>query len=107
MNQQLTSRRIRETRAYLAITLEDAAAAADIQQEQLQLIEQGRRTVDDLTVQRLARAFGCVPAYLTSEPAEDKDTIAVLARLTGDLTGPDRAEALRFASYLRHATEIL
>ena len=106
MNQQLTSRRIRETREYLAITLQDAAAAADIQQEQLQSIEEGRLTVDDLTVQRLARAFGCVPAYLTGEPAEDDDTIDVLARLTGDITGQDRLEALMFASYLRHATEI-
>jgi transcriptional regulator with XRE-family HTH domain len=105
VNQQLTSTRIRETRAYLAITLEDAAAAASIRQEQLQQIEQGQRTVDDLTIQRLARAFGCVPAYLTSEPVQDEDTIAVLARLTGGLTGPDRLEALRFASYLRHATE--
>ena len=105
MNQQLTASRIRETREYLAITLEDAAAAAGIEYAQLRAIEQGEHVVDELSIQRLARAFGCVTAYLTSEPRKDEQTVQVLARLTDRLTEPDRLEALRFMSYLRHAVE--
>ncbi len=105
MNHQLTAGRIHETREYLAITLADAAEAAGMGEEQLRQIEQGERTLDELSVQRLARALGCGPAYLTSEPAEDHETVEALARLTDGLTESDRLEARRFASYLRHAIQ--
>jgi transcriptional regulator with XRE-family HTH domain len=76
-----------------------------MEEEQLARIERDEQAPDELTVQRLARSFGCTPAYLTADPAENPETVAVLARLSGALTESDRHEASRFATYLRHAVE--
>jgi transcriptional regulator with XRE-family HTH domain len=105
MSGSLTARRVKETREYLALSLAEAATAAGISEDHLRRIEGCEQMPDELSVQRLARIFGCVPAYLTNDPVEDETTVEVLARVTDGLTERDRLEARRFATYLRHAVD--
>jgi transcriptional regulator with XRE-family HTH domain len=96
---------LREARVYIGMTASEAAASAGVAEDGLASIECGERLPDDLEVQRLARAYGYRTGYFTSEddPLPD-DTVAVLARLTRELSERDRAEVERFAEYLRHAS---
>ncbi|MGA2163949.1 MAG: helix-turn-helix transcriptional regulator [Solirubrobacteraceae bacterium] len=101
----MPARRVRETREYLGIALSEVAATAGMEETRLREIETGERPLDELSIHRLARVFGCTPAYLCRDPEPAGDTAAAIARLTRGLTAHDHAEAVRFACYLRHTVE--
>jgi hypothetical protein len=98
--------RLREAREYVGLGTADAAAASGIAEDDLAAIEAGRIAVDDLTLQRLGRAYGLRTPYFTASDDELRaEAVVVLGRLAGEVTGHDRDEALRFAAYLRHALD--
>jgi transcriptional regulator with XRE-family HTH domain len=88
--------RLRDAREYVGLGTTDAAAASGIAEDNLAAIEAGRIAVDDLTLQRLGRAYGLRTSYFTASDDELR---------AGEVTGHDRDEALRFAAYLRHALD--
>ncbi len=98
--------RLRDAREYLGLDAATAAAACGIDEAELIALEAGRIEVDELKLQRLARAYGVRSAYFTEPESElQEDAVIVLGRLARELRGHDRDEALRFAAYLRHALE--
>lgn len=106
MNDAVNSTRLREAREYVGFAIAEAAAASGIAAQELDAIETGRVPIDDLTLQRLGRAYGLRTTYFTSSEDELRaEAVVVLGRLGGELTGHDRDEALRFAAYLRHALD--
>lgn len=104
MSEELTARRVRETREYLALSVKDAAARSATEEALLRRIERGEQPLDELTAVRLARTFGCTPAYLREDPPQ-ATAVGVLGRLAETLTPADRQAAIRFATYLRFATD--
>jgi transcriptional regulator with XRE-family HTH domain len=104
VTEHLIRQRLADVREFVGMSVAAAAEAADLSAEDLVAIERGLREVDDLELQRLARAYGVRGPYFT-EPEDSRcdEAVIVLGRLAGELTGGDRDEALRFAAYLRHA----
>lgn len=98
--------RLRATREYVCLDLGGAAAAAGIAVEELAALERGERAADELTLERLARAYGYGRGYFLREPDPLDDAgIAVVARLGEFMTEHDRGEALLFAACLRDAVD--
>lgn len=105
MSQEIASR-LREVRAYLGFAPAFVATESGIGETAIEDIEQGRRDPDDLELRRLARTYGYPVGYFLGErPEVPHETVEVLARLTGSLKPEDRAEAERFAAYLRYSVE--
>jgi len=101
-----TGERLAEVRQYLGIGLAQAEAETGIPEAYLTAIETGQRPPDDLELGRLARCYGHPVSYFLRPPDPlDPSAVSVLARLTEGLTEHDRQEALRFAAYLRDASE--
>ncbi|MGI8411626.1 MAG: helix-turn-helix domain-containing protein [Solirubrobacteraceae bacterium] len=98
--------RLRAAREYVGLDVRAAAAASGVTEGDLATIEAGDAVADELTLQRLGRAYGVRSSYFT-EPEDElhAEAVVVLGRLAGELTGHDRDEALRFAGYLRHTIE--
>lgn len=101
-----TGERLAEVRQYLGIELAQAEAETGIPKADLTAIETGQRPPNDLELPRLARCYGHPVGYFR-RPRDplDSSAVSVLARLTDGLTDHDRQEALRFAAYLRDASE--
>lgn len=97
--------RLRTARDYVGLTIAETSTTCGIPEGMLAALELGRAEVDEVTLQRLAGAYGVRASYFT-EPEEQllAGAVTVLGRLGGELEGHDRDEALRFAAYLRHAT---
>jgi transcriptional regulator with XRE-family HTH domain len=101
-----TGERLAEVRQYLGIELAQAEAETGIPEVDLTAIETGQRPPGDLELARLARCYGHPTGYFLRPPDPlDPSAVSVLARLTDGLTDHDREEALRFAAYLRDASE--
>ncbi len=106
MNEMATGGRLRAAREYVGLDVAGAAAASGVAEGNLAAIEAGRAAVDELTLQRLGRAYGVRSSYFIESEAElHAGAVVVLGRLAGELAGHDRDEALRFAAYLRHSIE--
>lgn len=98
--------RLAEVREYLGIELAQAEVETGLPAADLAAIESGERPPDDLELARLARFYGHPVGYFLRAPDPlDASAVSVLARLTDGLTEHDRQEALRFAAYLRDASE--
>jgi transcriptional regulator with XRE-family HTH domain len=97
--------RLRAAREYVGLTIGETSSASGISETALVALESGGGEVDDVTLQRLASAYGVRTTYLT-EPEDQllAGAVTVLGRLGGEMEGHDRDEALRFAAYLRHAS---
>ena len=98
--------RLAAARAYVGFSAPEVAAATGIGEDELAAIEAGERPVNDLELQLLARMYGYSAAFFHGhEELLPDEAVAILTRLTSELTEADRRQALRFAIYLRQATE--
>ena len=97
-----TADRLREVRCYLCLAIHEVASETGIARHDLEAIEDGVRSVDDLELKRLADLYEHPAEYFRSPPAVESP--AGLLRPHGELTDHDRAELLRFSAYLQATT---
>jgi transcriptional regulator with XRE-family HTH domain len=103
-SQVALARRLREVREYLNLSQQFVADQTSIPRSAVSDIERGVRKVDSLELQRLSQLYRYPVSHFLGddETASSDATLSALARAAGELTDSDRAEVLRFATFLRH-----
>jgi transcriptional regulator with XRE-family HTH domain len=96
--------RLREVRLYLCLTLDEAGQRSGVHAQLIGAIERGAAEVDELDLQRLARAYGHPAAYFVHGGA-DRGPAGGPARLLGDLTEHDTDELDRFVAFLQDSAD--
>lgn len=94
--------RLRQTREFLGLSQQDAADAAGLTRLVVSAMETGRRKVESVELQSLARVYGQPVSYFLPNAADElPPEVHFLARAARGLADTDRAELLRFAEFLR------
>ncbi len=94
--------RLRETREFLGLSQQEAAEAAGLTRLVVSAVETGRRKMESVELQALARVYGQPVSYFL--PGSDEETqaeVQFIARAARGLAAEDRAELLRFAEFLK------
>jgi Zn-dependent peptidase ImmA (M78 family)/DNA-binding XRE family transcriptional regulator len=90
------SRRIRAAREACGLTQEQVAERLGVSRSAIVQIEQGKRSVSSLELDRLAHLFGRDIREFVAESFEEESTLAALFRAEADvLDQPSAAEAIR------------
>lgn len=101
MAQSDISQRLKEVREYLGLSQHDVAEKTGIPRPSVSAIENGKRRVEAIELQKFARLYGYpVTYFLGEEPQEDVRT-RPLFRAAKQLSDADLDEVVRFAEYLR------
>lgn len=97
--------RLREARAYIGLSQQQAADAIGIARSAVTKIENGQRKVASDELAAFAKTYGCSVDRLLGQSADDiPDPEAdALLRAGRDLSETDRREVLRFIEFLKHA----
>jgi transcriptional regulator with XRE-family HTH domain len=95
--------RLRETREFLGLSQQEAASAANLTRLALSAIETGRRRVESVELQALARVYGQPVTYFLESQEADAggQDLRFIARAAKELSPEDRSELLKFAEFLR------
>lgn len=95
--------KLRETREFLGLSQQEAAIAANLTRLALSAIETGRRRVESVELQALARVYGQPVTYFLEPPDADAGAqdLRFIARAAKELSPEDRSELLKFAEFLR------
>src|SRR5712691_6184122 len=102
------ARRLRTARENAGLTQQDVADAANIPRTAVVQIEAGKRAVNSLELQKLARLFGLGIGELVSEGPFAEDPVAALLRAAQRTVQSPRlgGELRRLANVARKATEL-
>lgn len=98
------ARRLTDVREYLGLSQQEVADATHLTRNVISAIETGRRKVESLELEALARAYNLHVSYFigdTDNPDSVPKEVQHIARAARDLAEEDRVELLRFAQYLR------
>jgi transcriptional regulator with XRE-family HTH domain len=98
---RLLAERLREAREYLGLPQQFVADQTGIPRVAISAIENGKRRVEALELETLARLYKHPVAYFLEGSVEEPPEINALAREARDLTEGDREEVLRFARFLK------
>ncbi|HYN50735.1 MAG TPA: helix-turn-helix transcriptional regulator [Thermoleophilaceae bacterium] len=98
---RLLAERLREAREYLGLPQQFVSDQTGIPRVAISAIENGKRRVEALELETLARLYKHPVAYFLEGSVEESPEINALAREARDLTEGDRAEVLRFARFLK------
>lgn len=95
--------KLRETREFLGLSQQEAATAANLTRLALSAIETGRRRVESVELQALARVYGQPVTYFLEPHEADAggQDLRFIARAAKELSPEDRNELLKFAEFLR------
>jgi len=95
--------RLRQVREFLGLSQQEAATGANLTRLALSAIETGRRRVESVELQALARVYRQPVTYFLEEPAagDSAADVQFLARAAKELSSQDRSELLRFAQFLK------
>jgi len=93
--------RLREAREYLGLAQQFVSDQTGIPRMAISLIENGRRRVDALELERLAAFYRHPVAYFLGADEDVPDSVRLLAREAGELNEHDQEEVLKFARFLR------
>jgi transcriptional regulator with XRE-family HTH domain len=95
--------KLRETREFLGLSQQEAATAANLTRLALSAIETGRRRVESVELQALARVYGQPVTYFLESPESETagQDLRFIARAAKELSPDDRNELLKFAEFLR------
>jgi transcriptional regulator with XRE-family HTH domain len=93
--------RLREVRDYLGFSQEQVAAQTGISRAAVSAIENGKRKVEALELQALAKLYRHPVEYFLDESASVPESVKAIAREATTLTDRDREEVLRFAQFLK------
>jgi len=93
--------RLKEAREYLGLPQQFVADQTGIPRMAISAIENGKRRVEALELERLAALYRHPVAHFLGRDEPVPDSVRLLAREAGELSERDRAEVLRFAQFLR------
>jgi len=96
--------KLREVREFLGLSQQDAAVAANLTRLALSAIETGRRRIESVELQALARVYRQPVSYFLEEAGQEDaaaSELRFLARAAKELSPRDRTELLKFAEFLR------
>jgi transcriptional regulator with XRE-family HTH domain len=95
--------KLRETREFLGLSQQEAASAASLTRLALSAIETGRRRVESVELQALARVYGQPVTFFLEphDPEAGSQDLRFIARAAKELSPEDRSELLKFAEFLR------
>ena len=99
--QRRLTERIREAREYLGLSQQFVAEQTGIPRVAISAIENGKRKVEALELEALARLYKYPVTYFLDGDLEEPASIRALAREARGLTERDREEVLRFAEFLK------
>jgi transcriptional regulator with XRE-family HTH domain len=99
--QRRLSERLREAREYLGLSQQFVSEQTGIPRVAVSAIENGKRRVEALELEALARLYKYPITYFLDGSLEEPDSIRALAREARGLTERDREEVLRFAQFLK------
>ena len=96
------AKRLADIREYLGLSQREVADATDLSRNVISAIETGRRRVESVELESLARAYRLEVSYFLGTESEDEpDQVRYIARAAKDLAEEDRTELLRFARFLK------
>ncbi len=103
--------RLREVREYLGLSQQFVADHTGIPRVAISAIENGKRKVEALELEGLARLYQYPVTYFLDGALDEPASVRALAREAKGLSERDREEVLRFAQFLKvagppHRTEI-
>jgi transcriptional regulator with XRE-family HTH domain len=93
--------RLRESREYLGLSQQFVAEQTGIPRVAISAIENGKRKVEALELEALARLYKYPITYFLDGALEAPASVRALAREAESLTERDRNEVLRFAQFLK------
>jgi transcriptional regulator with XRE-family HTH domain len=93
--------RLREAREYLGLSQQFVAEHTGIPRVAISAIENGKRKVEALELERLAALYRCPLTYFLDGALDEPAAVRALAREARNLTDRDREEVLRFAQFLK------
>lgn len=99
--QQRLVERLREAREYLGLSQQFVAAHTGIPRLAVSAIENGKRKVEALELEALARLYKHPVTFFLDGALSEPETVRALAREARSLTDKDREEVLRFAQFLK------
>lgn len=103
--QEQLAAKLRQAREYLNLSQQFVAEQTGIPRAAISAIECGKRKVDSLELELLAKLYKYSVSYFLQEQDEEDQTIQALTRAARELTSQDREEMLRFATFLKHYGE--
>lgn len=95
------AQKLRDAREYLGLSQQFVADQTGIPRMAVSAIENGKRRVDALELERLAALYRHPVSYFLGVDESVPASVQLLAREAGELTESDREEVLRFARFLR------
>ena len=98
--QQRLAERLREMRDYLGLSQQYVADQTGISRVAISSIENARRRVEALELERLARLYRQPTEYFLEGDPGIPPTVRALAREAVGLSEQDREELVRFAQFL-------
>jgi len=99
--QQRLAERLREARDYLGLSQQFVAEHTGIPRVAMSAIENGKRKVEALELESLARLYKYPVTYFYEGTLDEPASVRALAREATDLTERDREEVLRFAQFVK------
>lgn len=93
--------KLREAREYLGLSQQFVEERTGIPRVAISAIENGKRRVEALELERLARLYGQPVSSFFEEDFEDDEALKALGRELVGLSRADHQEVLRFARFLR------
>lgn len=99
--QERLAQRLREVREYLGVSQEFVAQQTGIPRPAVSAIEHGKRRVEALELEALAKLYNYPVTYFLDGALEEADSVRAIAREASSLTDRDREEVLRFARFLK------
>lgn len=99
--QERLAHRLREVREYLGVSQEFVAQQTGIPRPAISAIEHGKRRVEALELEALAKLYNYPVTYFLDGALEEPASVRAIAREASSLTDRDREEVLRFAQFLK------
>jgi len=99
--QRRLAERLQGTREYLGLSQQFVADHTGIPRVAISAIENGKRKVEALELEALARLYKYPVTYFLDGALEEPASVRALAREATGLTERDREEMLRFAQFLK------
>jgi len=94
--------KLKEIREYLGYSQDDVAKYLAIARSAVSLIENGKRKIDSVELQKLSELFETPIDLLTGTATTHQgENFTVLQRAVNSLSSEDKEEVLRFAEYLK------
>jgi transcriptional regulator with XRE-family HTH domain len=101
--QRQLAARLREAREYLGLSQQFVADQTGIPRVAVSAIENGKRKVEALELEGLARLYQYPVTYFLDGALDEPASVRALAREAKGLSERDREEVLRFAQFLKVA----